>query len=207
MDYFKRVFGASNTSSSSAADPGIITVHPSSTAPSQQQRRSQTNITTSVTDVTDPLLLHLQELTAQQPAGVKDLPVGGNSSSSSSKAADADSLLADVELVKQLGQGTGPLTDAVGTLLSSYHLWHTEHLAALTSNQDYINRTMDLAEAKASKAVKHVQLQTIRLRTVAAGLSAAEGLPAVLANVTAATAQLEQQLKELEQLATDQEQQ
>lgn len=64
---------------------------------------------------------------------------------------------------------------------------------------------MDVAEARAARAVKHVQLQTVRLRTIAAGLSAAEGLPAMLANITATTAALEKQLRELEQSVSEAE--
>lgn len=104
MSYFKKVFGVSYASNSTTADPGIITVQPNAApSPSQQRQGSQTNVTTAVTTITDPLLLHLQELTAQHPAGVEDVP----SSTSKRKSADAESILADVELMKQLRQGTG----------------------------------------------------------------------------------------------------
>lgn len=98
------------------------------------------------------------------------------------------------------------MDQAVLTLISSYESWHSNHIQALTANQDYIARTMDQAEFKAAKAVRHIQTQTVRMKALSASLEDAAGLPAMLTNITATTAALEQQLQQLEQLAAEQQQ-
>jgi hypothetical protein len=59
------------------------------------------------------------------------------------------------------------------------------------ANQDYINRTIDTAEAKASKALAHLRAQLQRLRALNAALRDAAALPGVLEEVTAQTAALQ----------------
>jgi hypothetical protein len=72
---------------------------------------------------------------------------------------------------------------------------------ALTQNQDYITRTMDTADIKADKAVRHVQQQVTKLKQLSSGLSKAGQLPGLLQQLTAATEALELTLADLDRRA------
>jgi hypothetical protein len=61
---------------------------------------------------------------------------------------------------------------------------------AAASNQDYLNRTIDQAEAKAAKALRHLRLQLQRLRALNAALRDAAALPALLLEVSERSAAL-----------------
>jgi hypothetical protein len=183
----------------------------------------------SDTPAADPLMHHLQELKAQgarldpalfatAAAAAASLPastsrqLGASNSSSrqrraasqpptSAATADPDSLLADLSVAQQLSSDTALLNAAVTTLVTDHQAWHAQHIQALIQNQDYITRTMDQAEVKADKAVRHVQQQTTKLKVLSAGLQKAVQLPAVLQQLAAATEALEGQLAALEQRA------
>jgi hypothetical protein len=62
---------------------------------------------------------------------------------------------------------------------------------AVCTNQDYINRAVDQAEAKAAKALAHVRAQLQRLRALNSALKEAAGLPALLEEVASQTAALQ----------------
>jgi hypothetical protein len=162
---------------------------------------------------------HLQELKAQgaklDPA-LSALPSRNLSTTTSSSrrstvaaagpaaaaaAADPDSLLADIAVAQQLSTDAAVLNAAVTALVTDYQAWHSNHIQALTQNQDYITRTMDSAEVKAEKAVRYVQQQTMKLKQLSGGLSKSSQLPSMLQQLAAATEALEQQLAALEQRA------
>jgi hypothetical protein len=163
------------------------------------------------------LLLHLKELQAKAPSF--EAAAAGSSSSKAAAiaaaaaasptgaAAEPESLLSDIQLVKQLSSDTGRLNAAVNSILTSYQAWHNDNVKLVVTNQEYLARTIDQAEIKAEKAVRHVQLQTNRLKTLSSGLADAAALPALLADITASTAALQEQLQQLEQIAGQQQQQ
>eukprot|EP00775_Hariotina_reticulata_P006654 gene6654-6879_t len=194
---------------SKAGEEGIVTVVPGTSTSSNVPPGT-------LASATDPLLQHLQHLQAAIPSITSALSAtppaaaaAGSSASSVSRASkpeEQDSLRHDVELVKQLAAENQHLTGAVTDLLTSYQSWHREHVKALTTNQEYIARTIDQAEAKADKAVRHVLQQTTRMKQLSAGLADAVALPALLQQLTDTAASLEQQLSELEKLAAAAEQ-
>lgn len=59
------------------------------------------------------------------------------------------------------------------------------------ANQDYINRCIDQAEARAARALRSVHQQLQRLRALNAALKDAAALPGLLAEVQQATAELQ----------------
>lgn len=149
--------------------------------------------------------------TASLPASSTSRQLGASSSSrqrrtasqppASAATADPDSLLADLSMAQQLSSDTAVLNAAVTSLVTDHQAWHAQHMQALVQNQDYITRTMDQAEVKADKAVRHVQQQTTKLKVLSAGLQKAVQLPEVLQQLAAATEELEGQLAALEQRA------
>lgn len=66
-----------------------------------------------------------------------------------------------------------------------------QHARAIAANQDYINRCIDQAEAKAARALRHLRLQLQRIRALNTALSDASSLPALLQEVTQQAASLQ----------------
>jgi hypothetical protein len=208
--------------SSKPGEEGIITVHanssavPASQGTSTAAASSSGEATAEAASSTEALLLHLKELQAKAPS--LEAAAGSSSSkaaaaavaaaaSPAAAAAEPESLLNDIQAVKQLSSDTGRLNTAIHTLLTSYQAWHNDNVKLVVTNQEYLARTIVQAETKADQAVRHVQLQTNRLKTLSSGLADAAALPALLADITASTAALQEQLQQLEDLAAQQQQQ
>jgi len=208
---------------SKEGDEGIITVVPAAASasrgrsplPGPGSSRPGSRLSNHPDTLADPLLQHLQDLKAQGAQLDSTLFAAAPSRSSGSTtakrsaataaahldSADPDGLLADLAVSQQLSSDTQALNAAISRMVTEYQTWHREQMQALTQNQDYITRTIDQAETKADKAVRHVQQQTIKLKQVATGLSKASQLPLLLQQLTAATEALECQLHQLEQRA------
>eukprot|EP00879_Flechtneria_rotunda_P003071 GHRR01003291.1.p1 GENE.GHRR01003291.1~~GHRR01003291.1.p1 ORF type:complete len:197 (+),score=58.08 GHRR01003291.1:243-833(+) len=173
---------------SSSKEEGIITVTPSTRkSPAQPAQTSSAD---------ESLLHHLRQLQARMPKVDNSML-----NTPSPAAADPESLLQAVDLVKQLSSDTQLSNGAITNILTAYQSWHNDNIKAVTTNQEYIARTIDQAETKAQRAVRHVQLQTIKLKAVSTGLAEAAALPVLVAQLTATAASLERQLQQLEQLA------
>lgn len=215
--------GANSSSSSRGPSPlpfgGSITSRPGSRANS----RAATPC--------DPLMQHLLDLQTQgaklQPAllappaasatnstrgnrtstasgalgGTAAAVVAAAAAAAAARPADADSLLSDLATAQQLSSDTQRLQEAISAMLATYQATHNEQMTALIANQEYITRTMDQAESKAGKAVRHVQQETTKLRQLSSGLRKAAELPALLQQLTADTDAMEAQLQLLEQRA------
>eukprot|EP00877_Chromochloris_zofingiensis_P013527 jgi/Chrzof1/8428/Cz03g10100.t1 len=163
--------------STEAAEPGIVTVSTSSSV--------------QTVPGLDPLLQHLQALRGQVP----------NLDTKLDKK-DPESVWKDIEVAKELGKDTRVLSASVSDLLSAYQAGHVEHAQAVTTNQAYIHRTIDQAEVKAAKASQHIKLQTTRLKQLTSALKDANGLPALLQQLTDQTADLQARLHKLEDQCT-----
>lgn len=170
---------------SKPVDEGIVTVATSSIS----SRKPGSGGASSTAD-TDQLLAHLLALRNLVP----DIEQRVGKS-------DPSSVWRDIESAKQLGADTQELTDALGTLLGAYREWHAERAAAVCTNQDYINRHLDQAEAKAAKALRHVRLQLQRIRALNAALKDAAALPALLSEVTEQASALQRRCDALSALA------
>ncbi|GBF92962.1 hypothetical protein Rsub_05798 [Raphidocelis subcapitata] len=170
---------------SSKKDPGIITVSSraaSSAGPSDPAAAA----------AADPLLAHLRALRALVPA-VDSRAAAGKG--------DPLSVWSEIESAKALGADTQELGEALAALLGAYRAWHSEagggagrkrgRTRAVTSNQEYINRCIDQAEAKAAKALRGVRLQLQRLRALNGALSGAAALPGLLAEISDQTVALQ----------------
>jgi hypothetical protein len=203
---------AGGPSTTSASQPGTGSRGPS---PLPFGRRSRSATPNSCDD---PLLRHLADLQAQGPrllqaaglsaaAGISSRVPSSSAatkaphSSAATPPPEPDSLLADLATAAAVSSDTAALSSALGALLTSYQAWHGGHMAALGSNQEYITRTIDAAEGRADKAVRHVQAAAAQLRALGTGLARARELPALLARLTAATEAMEAQLRQLEQRA------
>jgi len=68
---------------------------------------------------------------------------------------------------------------------------HQQRARLVSTNQDYINRCIDQAEAKAAKALRSVRQQLQRLRALNAALKDIAALPALLQEVTDQAAALQ----------------
>jgi hypothetical protein len=210
--------------SSKPGEEGIITVNtnrsasPTSRGPSRPaaaSSNSQDAAATAAASTTEALMLHLRELQAKAPS----LEASAGSSSSKAAAAAAaqpaaaaagaepESLLNDIQIAKQISSDAGRLNASIHEILTSYQAWHHGNVKLIVTNQEYLDRKIVEAETKAAKAVRHVQLQTNRLKALSSGLADAASLPGLLADITASTAALQEQLQQLEEMAAQQQQQ
>jgi hypothetical protein len=174
----------SQPTSGQPKDPGVVTVHQGSVSSAVAGGASD------VDAAANALLAHLTELRAALPH--TPIPTSG-------PLADLAALRSGAVGATSTDSPAEGLSEPLTAAFLAYQGWRADAYSALLDNQEYLMRTMDGADARASKVVRHVQCQGTRLQQLSTALTDAAALPALLSSAAGEVAALQQMLAALEE--------